>query len=97
MELTKAQEKVLLNAKKTIDKSRQFNDFESYYQATYNRPVPDDEREYSFYKNCWEKNCAGMPLVSASTSTLKALVKKGFVEIINVGGNFPDRIKVLNY
>lgn len=99
MELTKEQERVLNKAKKHIDIARQFNDFESYWIATHDdaHPVPDEEEGYSFFKKWWKDNCNGIDLVRASTSTIKALEKKGFIEIIKVGGSFPDSIKVLNY
>ena len=97
MKLTESQEKVLEQAKRDIDEARKYKDFDSWLEARRSYIVEKNTRAYDLYKMCWEKARDGMPLVSANTATIKALEKKGFIEIIEIGGRFPDRVRVIGY
>ena len=47
------------------------------------------------YKEYYENARNGQPLTTASTSTLKALEKRGFIRIIETGGTSPDTIELV--
>lgn len=105
MKLSRAQREVLEYAKSTIDEARAFETYEEYRGAIdpYAKAhggalyVKDNIEYYEPYRKYWEQAKEGMPLVLANSRTIKALEKAGLIEIIQDGGIYPDRIKVLNY
>lgn len=105
MKLSKAQARILDEAKKKIDLARSFETFEeykgetSYYAKDHGGAeyVRANIEYYEPYRKYWENAKQGMPLVVANSRTIKALEKMGLIEIVDDGGMFPDVIKVLNY
>ena len=105
MKLSMAQIKVLESAKRSIDKARAYENFEEYQGATdpYCRGRGGAEyvrahmEYYEPYRHYWEEAKEGVTLIFANSRTIKALEKAGLIEIIQDGGIYPDRIKVLNY
>lgn len=49
------------------------------------------------YKKYYEREKNGIVLCRANSRTIKKLEEMGFVEILEVGGSFPDTLKILNY
>ena len=55
-----------------------------------------DAKEYAErFKDYYEERKQGIALMRASSSTLRALEKKGFIEIIEDGGRWIDRVKII--
>lgn len=103
--MSKAMEKVMEDAKRSIDIARSYETFEEYVgnTDTYAQGrggaeyVKANIESYEWQRKYWENAKQGMPLVKANSNTIKALAEMGLIEIINDGKNFPDTIKVVNY
>lgn len=109
MKLTEAQERILTEAKKSIDEARAYETYEEY---EYNRnwyykargmsleeakPIITKANEDGFFSKCYEARREGKTLVTANTRTIKTLEKLGLIKIIDEGGKFPDWIEVIGY
>ena len=67
-------------------------------QDAYDRYVKEQINGY--IKRCgkyYELAREGIVLCTANTRTLNKLESLGLIEIVNIGGSTPDRIKILNY
>ena len=49
------------------------------------------------YRKYYEQERKAIVLCRANSRTIKKLEEIGLVEILKVGGSFPDTIKILNY
>ena len=49
----------------------------------------------NIYSESYDRLLKNQVLVTASTNTLKALEKLGLIKILEVGGNFPDLIEII--
>ena len=49
------------------------------------------------YRKYYEQERKAIVLCRANSRTIKKLEEIGLVEILEVGGSFPDTIKILNY
>lgn len=108
MKLSKAQQMIIDEAKKDIDKARACATFEEYFMieyaptfnGDYNTPEKykaQDINGYNAYKGYWEAHKRGEVLTRANSRTIKALEKLGVIEIVVDGRSNLDTIKILNY
>lgn len=61
---------------------RKYNDYKEHYDKLYTESIREAKEE-------------NVVLATGNTSTLKALEKAGYIEIISLGGIFPDKVKVI--
>lgn len=61
---------------------KRYNDYKEHYDKVYAENL----------KEAKEQNIV---LATGNSSTLRALEKAGYIEIISLGGMFPDKVKVL--
>lgn len=111
MKLSKAQEKVLSEAKMQIDKARACETFEEYFNKymgphmnhLYDTPkkyMAMDMKGWNRIRKYWEMNKEGIAFTRCSSKTIEKLEKLGLIEILyDSNGQCcgTDRIKVLNY
>lgn len=111
MKLSKAQERVMQDAKQKIDNARACETFEEYftkYIAPYNNGAwktiesyqTKDPEALSHYIQFWNNEKDGIVLCEADSRTIRKLEEFGLIKIIydSVGESYGiDTIKVLNY
>lgn len=106
MKLSKVQQEVLDHAKTEIDLARKL-DYPDWLKATDHYFQPENRSEAlqeAIEKECrkkyWENDRKGIVLTHCSSHTIRALEKRGLIEIIEdsieTGGSI-DVVKVLNY
>lgn len=109
--LSKAQEKVLNEAKAKIDLARKYDTFEEYFDNTKASYFPmycntaqkckeNNPENFEMYKEWWEKEREAIVLTSCNSRTLVKLQEFGLIEIIKDSNGQVygiDTIKVLNY
>lgn len=109
MKLSKAQTKVMETAKSNIDEARSIN-FHDWYRIHFNskgesddqidEKIAKDEKAYNmegYYHGRYEEERNGITLVMANTKTLKKMVEMGLIELVEEGGFYPDKIRIINY
>lgn len=64
-------------------------------QEAINATMKDAESYKKNYGKFYEAEKIGQPLTTASTNTLKALEKRGYIRIVEAGGKFPDRVEIV--
>jgi DNA-binding MarR family transcriptional regulator len=95
-DLTPTQRKLMQEIHQDIANAKAHETYEDYVKANYKNNTPEDiEREIKkqTYKHFWEENLNNIALTKTSTNTLKALEKKGYIQIIEIGNI--DKVKVL--
>ncbi len=100
MKLSNAQEKVLKEAYKDIDRARNFENHADWLKSIYPEWIAESHINDPFWVNAWEENVNGIVLTHCNTKTLEALAKLGYIEIIrdSTGERFGiDKVKILNY
>lgn len=94
--LTPTQTKVMNHIHKQINQAKAHETYESYVNANYNKKLDwqiEAELKDQTYKKYWENNLNNIALTETSTNTLRALEKKGYIEILKVG--IIDTVKLL--
>lgn len=110
MKLSKAQEKILTDAKAKIDFARSCNTYEEYeYKHNYYwkgrytleearaKILEHDNECDNFYSNLYEEYKKGKALVTANSRTIEKLEELGLIKVIDIGGSYPDLIEVIGY
>ena len=112
MKLSKAQQRVIDEAKEQIDVARMYNTFEEYFDnyygkrycnSNYNTSEKYKERDlekFETLRGWWEERINGIVYTSANSKTLYKLEQLGLIEIIYDAKNESygiDNIKILNY
>ena len=97
MKLSKAQQRVIDYAKADIDFARTHTIREWAIKGE--GLISEENIAYKIenYGKYYERQKNAICLTTANTKTLEALRDMGLIEIIRVGGSFPDTIKILNY
>ena len=109
--LSTTQQKVLNEIKKSINFAKQFSNFKEYWiaqqigipgSASYEKLIKLYEEKYisleieKTYKKFWLDRLNNITLTICSSSTLRALEKAGYIEIINDAGKDVDTVKLVN-
>lgn len=109
--LSTTQQKVLDNIEESINFAKQFSNFKDYWiakeigtpgSASYEKLIKTYEEKYisleieKTYKKYWLDRLNNITLTICSSSTLRALEKAGYIEIINDAGKDVDTVKLIN-
>lgn len=97
-ELSKTQKEVLNKIIRDIERAKSHTTYEDYVKANYNgerKYFIDNELENQNYKQYWLDELQNITLTHCSSSTLKALENKGFIEIIKDAGVGIDTVRLL--
>jgi hypothetical protein len=93
--LTKTQQKVIDEAKASIEDART-KSFEDWVYSTTREVVEElPERWVSAFRRDYDGLREGVAIVKASSNTLRALEAKGIIEIVSDGGRNIDYIKLV--
>ena len=97
--LTKAQEKELKTIIGYIEYGKQFNSAEDLYNSLNYTGKWEDLKEdwQQAYIEDYERRLNNIALRGANSNTIRALEKKGYIEIIKDGKNNCDIVKVLHF
>ena len=68
-----------------------------YTEEKYNDMVAEWIKREEWKREYYEADKVGCPLVTANTRTLRKLEEMGLIEVVEEGGSYPDRIKVIGY
>lgn len=102
--LSNTQQKVLDHVRTQIDVARE-HDYPEWLLATIER-FKDNEEAYSkaiaveYLKDIWEIARQGIALTDCSSNTIRALEKRGFIEIVEDACNDRDgidKVRLLKY
>lgn len=91
MKLSKAQQLVMDDAKKSINEARTLS-FEAWWDKHGNGRI----ESLASYRDMYKEHRAGVAYIWANTRTIKSLEALGLIEIVKLRGTL-DEIKVLNY
>lgn len=110
MKLSKAQTEVMEMAKAKIDQARALNFYDWYRDRFNSKGESDDQIDEEiarfgkaypsmtgWYHNMYENERNGITLITANTRTLKKMVEMGLIELVEEGGLYPDKIRIINY
>lgn len=96
--LSATQQRVLEKITKEVNRAREAKTYEEWIMA--------DEMMHDYQKEAWiksrllehvyEESKRGEVMVQENTKTLKALEKMGLIEVLSVGGEYIDGVRLLD-
>jgi hypothetical protein len=107
VKLSKAQQKVLDEAKAEIARARRYETYEEYFMAeeasrfnnAYNTPEKfwaKDPEKWRWYEQYWKDQTQGIVRIYAKVETTKKLEALGLVEILELNrGYISDKVRVI--